>query len=115
MFVSTIRAVSLLGVLFSADPSSAAWITLKNDTEKVLVVQETRSVNGKLTKGKSYRLAPGEVLKEFQAGAGTKSFLVSERDSATAAVAVKLTWGKDDVAYALVRRDDEVKLAAKGR
>src|SRR5262245_27687984 len=96
-----------------AAPASAGWITIKNDTSKVVVIQEVRVVNGKVIKGKAYRLTPGEVLKEFQTGPGEKTVLVTEADGTP--VKAKLTWGKDDAAFAVTKDGDDVKLAFKNK
>ena len=106
------KAMSLIAVLLFAHPVSAAWITIKNDTDKTIVVQETNTANGKLTKGKSHHLTPGEVLKEFQTGAGEKSVLLSEKDGSLEPVKVKLCWGKDDAAFSVTKNDTELKLTA---
>jgi len=104
-------AFGLMAALVIAAPVSAGWITIKNDTDKTIVVQETSTLNGKLTKGKSYHLTPGEVLKEFQTGAGEKTVLLSEKDGIQAPVKVKLSWGKDDAAFSVAKKEAEIKLA----
>jgi hypothetical protein len=110
-----IKHTILTAVVFAAlaGPASAGWITIKNDTDKVVVIQEVRVMNGKTVKGKVYRLTPGEVLKEFQTGPGEKTVLVSEKDGTP--VKAKLTWGKDDAAFSVSKDGDDVKLASKSR
>jgi hypothetical protein len=99
-----------------AQSASAVWVTIKNETDKVVIVQEARSVNGKLVKGKEYCLAPGELLKEFQTAAGEKIVLVSEKDSQVAPAKVKLHWGKEDAAFAVTKDGTDVKLGpSKGK
>lgn len=57
-----------------AGPARAAdgWVTLKNDTRQVVVVQETVVCNGLVKRGKAIRLLPGETVREFQAGPAVK-------------------------------------------
>jgi hypothetical protein len=46
---------------------SADWISIKNDTTQTVIVQESVKINGQVRKCKPLKLAPGEVLREFQA------------------------------------------------
>ena len=98
-----------------AHPASAAWITITNTTDKTVVIQETRTVNGKVVKGKEYKLSPGEVLKEFQSGPGEKSVLVSEKGSAGNPVKAKLSWDKADAAFEVSNDGTDLKLAPKSK
>jgi hypothetical protein len=52
--------------------ASANWITIKNDTGKALVVQETVVVRGQVKRGKATNLLPGETLREFIPAPTTK-------------------------------------------
>jgi len=106
--------IALLTLLVAAHlvaPASAGWVTITNATDKVVVIQEARTVNGKLVKGKAYTLSPGEVLKEFQTGPGEKTVLVAEKG--VAPVKAKLTWSKDDAAFQVTKDGSELKLANK--
>jgi hypothetical protein len=105
----TLLAVAVTVTL--AAPSSAAWVSVTNATDKVVVIQEARLVNGKLVKGKAYSLSPGEVLKEFQTGPGERTVLVAEKGAAP--VKVKLSWGKDDTAFQVTKDGTELKLTSK--
>src|SRR5262245_56591224 len=96
-----------------AAPASAGWITITNATDKVVVIQETSVVNGRLVKGKAYKLTPGEVLKEFQTGPGEKTVLVFEKDAAGNPEKVKLSWGKDDAAFTVTTEGADLKLASR--
>lgn len=49
----------------SSPEATAAWITVQNDTKRVIVVQSAIVVNGQVKRGKPVRLLPGEVFKEF--------------------------------------------------
>jgi hypothetical protein len=64
---------ALAVVLGSAGVAEAAWVTIKNDTGKTIVVQETIVVNGKVKRGKPTNLLPGETIREFIPGPTTKT------------------------------------------
>jgi hypothetical protein len=52
-------------LLISPTVAAANWLTIKNDTGKALVVQETVIVRGQVKRGKATNLLPGETLREF--------------------------------------------------
>src|SRR5438128_10285846 len=62
------------GGLLLASPvvASANWITIKNDTGKAIIVQETVLVKGEVKRGKAVNLLPGETFREFTPGPTTK-------------------------------------------
>ncbi len=66
-------AAALLAVVGVAHPADAGWVTVKNDTNKAIVIQETVCVNGQPRQGKPIRLLPGESLREFQTSPGTRT------------------------------------------
>jgi hypothetical protein len=115
--VTALRCVlGLVIVLAASRPASAVWIIIKNDTDKTVVIQATSVVNGKLVKGKEYSLTPGEVLKEFQSGAGEKTVLVSEKDGNQPPAKATLSWGKVDASFAVTKDGTDVKLGpVKGK
>jgi hypothetical protein len=45
--------------------AQAGWLTIKNDTNLTIVVQESVVVNGQVKRGKPTSLLPGETLREF--------------------------------------------------
>jgi hypothetical protein len=54
----------LTGTTAAAD---AGWVTLRNDTRRVVVIQETTvEFNGQPKRGKPVRLLPGESVRGFQ-------------------------------------------------
>ena len=71
------------GTAFLASPASAAanWITIKNDTGKAIVLQETVVVKGEVRRGKAVNLLPGETFREFIPGPTTKRLEVFESQS----------------------------------
>src|SRR5262249_26326595 len=56
--------------------ADAGWVTIKNDTNKAIIVQETVIVNGNTVRGKPTKLFPGESFREFQNVAGIKTYEV---------------------------------------
>jgi len=66
----------VLGMTLTAD---AGWVTLKNDSNRILMVQEAVvAQDGTVRRGKPTRLLPGETLREFQAGPVVKRIEVYE-------------------------------------
>jgi len=56
----------------NAQTPTASWITIKNNTRQIVIVQETKTVNGQIRRCKPVTLLPGETLREFLAGPGMK-------------------------------------------
>jgi hypothetical protein len=63
---------ALAAVVSFAETSTASWITIKNDTKQMVVVQETRIVRGQVKRCKPVSLLPGETLREFLSGPDVK-------------------------------------------
>jgi hypothetical protein len=59
---SGLAALALLGSACAAD---AAWITIKNDTNRVMVVQSAVGPKGQARRGRPVRLLPRESCREF--------------------------------------------------
>jgi hypothetical protein len=59
-----------------AGPVNAAWLTIKNDTQQTIAVQETVVVNGKVRRGKPTNLLAGETLREYIPGPTVKTIEV---------------------------------------
>jgi hypothetical protein len=64
----------------------AEWVTIKNDTNKTIVVQEIVEVNGQVKRGKPMNLLPGETLREFLPGPTVKKIEVFEAQTPKQAV-----------------------------
>lgn len=62
----------------TANTLDAGWVTIKNDTNKAVVVQEVTLVNGRPVRGKPTKLLGGESFREFQNIAGEKNYEVYE-------------------------------------
>ncbi len=61
-------------VLVAGPPAAAAsWVTIKNDTRRTILLQETVIVNGQEKRCKPRSLLPGESLREFIPGPSVKS------------------------------------------
>lgn len=59
-------------LVFSSGSAFANWLTLKNDTGKPIVIQETVVVNGQTKRGKPIPLLGGETNREFLPGPTVK-------------------------------------------
>lgn len=66
--IPRVRALILAAAALAAGPlpaANAAWVTIQNDTRRVLVVQTAIVVNGQTKRSKPIRLLPGEVMREL--------------------------------------------------
>lgn len=81
-----LAAIALLGMTAGADAASANWVTIKNDTGRPIVVQETVMVNGQVKRGKATNLLAGETLREFVPGPTVKRLEVFEAKNPNQAV-----------------------------
>ena len=59
-------AAAALLCAVSARDANAGWVTIKNDTNKPIVVQEVVLLNGRAVRGKPIKLLPGESFREFK-------------------------------------------------
>lgn len=67
---AAIRVLPFL--LLTAPAADAGWVTIQNDTGRVVVVQTTVSTNNQPRRGRPVRLLPGEHLREFHAAASVQ-------------------------------------------
>lgn len=79
-------AAAVLATATLVSAADAGWVTIKNDTNKAIVVQEVAVVNGKLVRGKPTKLLAGESFKEFQNTAGDKNYEVFDASNPNASV-----------------------------
>ncbi|HXD87318.1 MAG TPA: hypothetical protein VN641_12555 [Urbifossiella sp.] len=63
LFSGAAVAITALG----SSIAQAAWITIKNDSHRVVVVQHTVASQGRSRRCKPVQLLPGESLREFVA------------------------------------------------
>jgi hypothetical protein len=64
-FLALPMAVAVLAVAGSAGAAEAGWVTVRNDTARVVVVQGTYTCNGQVKRCKPVRLLPGETVREY--------------------------------------------------
>jgi hypothetical protein len=103
--------VCVVGLIPMAGRASAGWITLANDTNQTVVVQESVSVNGQVRKCKPIKLAPGETLREFQAAGGTKKLAILDTGLfGKQLFSGDLSW-KDDTVFSIHRDGEKWKVA----
>jgi hypothetical protein len=113
-FRTTLIAILAVAALLSArEPARAGWITVKNDTKQVIVIQEVGGPLNRPIRGKSIKLQPGETYREYQLLAGSKSIVLYDSDASTTPLAQdKLTWVKDDATFAIKPDGKSVKLVS---
>ena len=111
MFRRSLFVLSLLlaGPVASA---SAGWITIKNETNQTIVIQETVTVNGTVRRCKPVKLVPGEVFREFQAAAGQKTVQVLESGLLLNRPLCQgdLKWQDADQGYSVLKVGEKVKV-----
>lgn len=70
-------AVAFLATCACVSAADAGWVTIKNDTNKAIVVQQVVTLpNGKQARGKPAKLNVGESLREFHNQPGTPTYEV---------------------------------------
>lgn len=105
--------LTALAVLpLAAGSASAGWITITNDTNMVIVIQD--SGDGKRPgKGKLIRLMPGETHREFQLGAGDKKVQIFEVNAPKKPLFEgPMKWKADDLSLSVQPDGKTVKLGA---
>ena len=104
---------TLLTCLAVSTSVEAGWITVTNETDHVVVIQETTGPLNKPIRGKSIKLQPGETYKEFQLLAGRRAVVVSVPKNAEVVAAVAtLNWGTTDAPFQLVASGQTLKFEA---
>lgn len=58
-------ATALLAVAGVAGAADAGWVSIKNDTNRVIVVQGSATAKGQSKRCKPVRLLPGETAREY--------------------------------------------------
>src|SRR4051812_30231788 len=76
-------AAAVLAVAAFAAPASAGWVTIRNDTKKVMGVRESVSGNGEYHGCKPVRLLPGEAVKQYIPGPTTRKVEVFDGQNPT--------------------------------
>ncbi|MFO0796266.1 MAG: hypothetical protein U0804_02250 [Gemmataceae bacterium] len=67
-----IAAAVVLTAFGSAPAADAGWVTVQNDTGRVVVVQTTVTSHNQPRRGRPVRLLPGEHLREYHAAAAVQ-------------------------------------------
>jgi hypothetical protein len=76
--------ITTLAILLGPDAvASANWVTIRNDTGKPIIVQETVVANGKVRRGKATNLLAGETHREYLPGPTVKRIEVFEAGTPT--------------------------------
>ena len=105
-------ALAVFGLFGAASPASAGWLTIKNDTKHVILIQETGPLNRPI-RGKSVKLQPGETFREFHLLPGEKTVILSDAEGqAKATAADRVTWQKDDAPFAVKSEGPAFKLVS---
>jgi hypothetical protein len=111
-------SLAVCGAGLFVSNTSAGWICIKNESKVTLVVQDIHA-RPILKRGKSVKLLPGEVYREYQSTAGERRVQVFEaRDPVGPRVTTKLVWPtKGDVTYKLdvVERAANLTLVVSGK
>ncbi len=58
----------------TADAADAGWVTIRNNTNQIVVVQEIVVENGHVRRLKPVRLLPGESVRQSEPTTGVKHF-----------------------------------------
>lgn len=104
---------AVCGLLGMASAAQGGWITIKNETKQVIVVQETGGPLNRPIRGKCVKLQPGETYREYQLLSGTKNVQIYDADAPTTTlVHERMAWDKEDAAFAVKADGKKVALAS---
>jgi hypothetical protein len=108
-----LAALAVLGGLpLTAQSASAGWITITNDTNMVIVIQDSGD-GKKIGKAKLIRLLPGETHREFQLGAGDKKIQIFEMNAPKKPLFEgPMKWKAEDLSLSVQPDGQAVKLGA---
>ena len=102
----------VLAFASAVTPARAGWVTITNRTDEPLVVREVARDTNATAHGRTIRLLPGEVYREYQSSSGTKSVAVyplgrPERTMFDG----RITWDSADRAFLIRAVGPDVSLA----
>jgi len=104
-------ALAVFGLLGAASPADAGWLTITNDTRRVVLIQETGGPLLRPIRGKCVKLQPGETYREFHLLPGEKSVILLDANAANPIPAAdSLRWPKDDAPFAVQHDGPLLKL-----
>jgi hypothetical protein len=75
-------ALAVLATFAFVGAADAGWVTIKNNTDKSVVVQEFVIVNGKKVTGRPIKMLSGESFREFQNTPGIKNYEILDAANA---------------------------------
>lgn len=102
---------ALVAVPLTSSAAAAGWITITNDTNMVVVIQDCGD-GKKGGRAKVVRLLPGETYREFQAAAGDKRMQIFEfRGPAKPLFDGPVKWKADDLSLSVQPDGKALKLA----
>ena len=104
--------LAVLGLFAGASSVSAGWLTIKNDTKHVVLIQETGGPFNRPIRGKVVKLQPGETYREFQLLPGEKTVIVTDIDGVARSAPDRLTWQKEDAPFTLKSDGSLLKLVS---
>ena len=91
----------------------AGWVIIKNETKQPLVVVEIAGTPNRPIQGKPVKLQPGETYREFQAGAGTKTFAIYDASKLNAPIAQQpIAWPSEDSTFGIRGDGKAIKLVS---
>lgn len=102
--------LAVLGLFAGASPVSAGWLTIKNDTRHVVLIQEISGPFNRPIRGKVVKLQPGETYREFQLLPGEKTVIVTDIDGVAKSAPDRLTWQKEDAPFMLKSEGASIRL-----
>jgi len=109
-------ALAVFGLLGAASPADAGWLTITNDTRRVVLIQETGGPLARPIRGKCVKLQPGETYREFHLLPGEKSVILLDANAADPTPAAdRLRWQKDDAPFAVTDDGRQFKLVPGGK
>ena len=101
-----------LGIGLAANSIAAAgWVVIKNETKQVLVVVEIAGTPNRPIQGKPVKIQPGETYREFQPGAGQKTFAIYDAAKLDAPLTQQsITWRNEDTSFGIRLEGNGYKL-----
>lgn len=109
-------ALAVFGLLGATSSAKAGWLTITNDTRRVVLIQETGGPLLRPIRGKCVKLQPGETYREYHLLPGEKSVILLDANAADPIPAAdSLHWHKDDTPFAVTDDGLLFKLVPAGK
>ncbi|QDU19108.1 hypothetical protein [Urbifossiella limnaea] len=110
-----LAAAVVLTVLGSAPAADAGWVTIQNDTGRVVVVQTTVTSNNQPRRGRPVRLLPGEHVREYHAAAAVQVEVFEGREQDRSLYCGQLALRTDPQAFSIASAGRGVTVTPAGR